>query len=72
MVLLFSRPSRFPSCSSTFAVRLGFPVVAQRRSLHGPDLFWTKVFPVMPDMVVDVLVAQVVQFILSLRRGLFF
>ena len=26
-------------------------------------------FPVMPDMVVDVLVAQVVWFILSLRRG---
>ena len=50
MVLLFSRPLRFTSCSCTcgrcpwFADRPGFPVVAQRLSLmvqtcSGPKCF---------------------------------
>ena len=40
-----------------------FHVVAQAVS-HGPDLFRTKVFPQLLDMVIDVPVAQVVQFVI--------
>ena len=51
MVLLFSRPSRFPSCSCTcgrcpwFAYRPGFPVVAQRRSPMVQTCSGPKCFP---------------------------
>ena len=75
MVLLFSRPSRFTTCSCTcgsmplVCLSSWFPCRGAEAVSHGSDLFRTKVFSVLPDKVVDVPVAQVVQFILSLRRG---
>ena len=74
MVLLFSRPWRFPSCSCTCGRCPWLLIVLVSLSWRRGGLPWSR--PVldhsvclMPDMVGDVPVAQVVQFILSLRRG---